>query len=308
MLSVFVIHRFVMSPNPFSNHKANIPSSAQPSHNIYAIGDVQGCDQTLARLIKQVEEDHIASGDSRPLSLWFAGDMVNRGPRSLATLRRIYQLRNSHHIQTVLGNHDMHTLKVAAGVGKNYADDTITDILHSPERDELLNWLRHQALAHVDQSFLMVHAGVYPQWRLEDVLRLANEVQQALRAQDQQTYLDFMRELYGETPLAWSETLTGMNRIRCIVNAFTRVRYCKLDQSFDFSSKSHVAPEGSMPWFNHPQRQTQDKTLVFGHWSAMGLVMQRNVIGLDTGCVWGGYLTAVRLADRHVIQVKTIDG
>jgi bis(5'-nucleosyl)-tetraphosphatase (symmetrical) len=293
--------------SPVSQIHSIKKSAAMTPHDavVYAIGDIQGCDQTLEKLLDQIFSLHQKSS---PIHLWFAGDLINRGPRSLATLRRLYQLNQEMNLRIVLGNHDLHTLKVAAGVGKNYPDDTIADILTAPDRDTLLNWLRHQPLVvqttYQGQDYLMLHAGVYPQWTVEDTLTFAQEIEQSIQSE---SWVDFMRDLYGNTPMAWDPNLKGMERARCIVNALTRSRFCHLDKSLDFSSKGNVAPNGSLPWFDHPDRQTQHHTVVFGHWSAMGLVLRPNLVGLDTGCVWGGKLTAVRLHDRFVIQLDNAE-
>lgn len=260
----------------------------------YVIGDVQGCH---ARLLALLERIHAASANAR---LVFVGDLVNRGPQSLATLRHIRQL--GEQATVLLGNHDLHLLAAAHGIRQAHLSDTLEEILRAPDRDELLDWLRRQPLAHAENGHLMVHAGVLPQWTAGQTGRLADEVQTVLRGPG---WLDFLRNMYGNTPAKWSDDLTGMDRLRCIVNALTRLRFCTADGSMEFTSKegSGSAPAGYYPWFDVPGRKTEDVTVVFGHWSALGLTLRPNLIGLDTGCVWGGKLTAVRLDDRALFQV-----
>lgn len=264
----------------------------------YAIGDLQGCHASLLALLARI--DAIDPG----AALWFTGDLVNRGPDSLQTLRTVRALGSRAHL--VLGNHDLHLLAIAHGIRSIHRSDTLADILAAPDRDELLDWLRRQRLAHFADGHLLVHAGVLPQWDAAQTLALAGEVEAALRGPD---WIELLRAMYGNTPHQWSDTLRGDERLRCIVNGLTRLRFCDADGNMDFSANGGLdsASAGYMPWFEVPTRRSADVTVVFGHWSALGLVMQPNLIGLDTGCVWGRELTAVRLEDRFVVQVACID-
>lgn len=263
----------------------------------YVIGDVQGCCDQLRELIANIDTvDPNAQ-------LLFAGDLINRGPKSLETLRLVRQLEGR--ARTVLGNHDLNLLAVAYGVRREHHSDTIADILQAPDREELLDWLRHQALAiEIDNDTILVHAGVLPQWTAAQTLNHAKEIEKILQNGD---YIGLLRDMYGNEPALWRDDLVGIDRQRCIINAFTRLRFCDQDGRMDFSIKegSGQAPAHLMPWFDVPQRQTQDHTILFGHWSMLGLVIRDKLISLDTGCVWGGQLTAIRLSDRHLIQVQS---
>lgn len=261
----------------------------------YAIGDIQGCAGRLDALLALID------AESPDASLIFLGDLVNRGPDSLGTLRKIRALGTRARV--VLGNHDLHLLAVAHGIRKPNRADTVTDILSAPDRDTLLDWLRHQALALREDNYLLVHAGVLPQWSAEQVLAVAHEVETRLRSED---WVDFLRDMYGNEPARWDDNLSGAARLRCIVNGLTRLRYCTADGEMDFITKESPGNPlpGYIPWFAVPNRQTTDVTMVFGHWSTLGLSLQPNVIGLDTGCVWGGKLTALRLQDRGLLQVS----
>jgi len=260
----------------------------------YAIGDLQGCHTSLLALLECIDA---AAPNS---TLWFTGDLVNRGPQSLATLRLVRSL--GARAQTVLGNHDLHLLAMAHGIQPPHHSDTIADILAAPDRDELLDWLRRRPLAHFADGHLLVHAGVLPQWSAQQTVALAQEVECVLRGPD---WVDFLREMYGNTPARWDDALRGSGRLRCVVNGLTRVRFCDADGSMEFASKEGLesAPPGFMPWFEVPQRRSEDVTVVFGHWSTLGLVLRPNLMALDTGCVWGRQLSAVRLEDRAVLQV-----
>jgi bis(5'-nucleosyl)-tetraphosphatase (symmetrical) len=280
------------------NHRIRKPDKAsfRPSINmsIYAIGDSQGCHSQVSELLQRIG---LESGDP---SFFFAGDLVNRGPQSLATLRAVRALGDT--AQVVLGNHDLHLLAVAHGIRKPRRSDTFNDILAAPDRDELLDWLRHRPMAYFQNRHLLVHAGVLPQWSLEQTLDLAREVESVLRGPH---WVGFLREMYGNTPAKWDDALQGADRLRCIVNALTRIRFCSADGIMEFATVEGLgaAPSGYLPWFDVPGRKTADLTVVFGHWSTLGLTIRPNLIGLDTGCVWGGKLTAVRLEDRAVFQV-----
>ena len=260
----------------------------------YAIGDSQGCHSPVVALLDRIRAD---SSDPK---LIFVGDLVNRGPNSLATLREIRALGDA--AQVVLGNHDLHLLAVAHGIRTAHRSDTLADILNAPDRDELLDWLRRQPLALLQNGYLMVHAGVLPQWSAQQTRDLAHEVETVLSGPN---WVDFLREMYGNAPARWDDALAGADRLRCIVNGLTRIRYCSSDGTMEFSSKEGAdgVPAGFLPWFDVPGRKTQGVTVVFGHWSTLGLTMRPNLIGLDTGCVWGGKLTAVRLDTRAVLQV-----
>ncbi|MEO6922088.1 MAG: symmetrical bis(5'-nucleosyl)-tetraphosphatase [Collimonas sp.] len=261
----------------------------------YAIGDLQGCYQSLVTLIDKIEA---ITPDARFI---FVGDLVNRGPQSLQTLRLIRSL--GERAQVVLGNHDLHLLAAAHGIRKLHRSDTLDEILNAPDREELLDWLRHRPLALLLQDHLFLHAGVLPQWSATKTMALAQEVTDMLQGP---RWVDFLREMYGNQPLRWDDALKGNERLRCIVNALTRLRFCNKDGTMELAAKESagISLPGYLPWFDAPQRQTADVTVVFGHWSTLGLVLRPNLIGLDTGCVWGGKLTAVRLADRALLQVS----
>lgn len=266
---------------------------------LYLIGDLQGCDEALGRLLKKI--DFSASRDT----LVLLGDLVNRGPDSLAVLRRLMAMESSVHC--LLGNHDLHLLALAHGVRKPHRSDTLDGILQAPDRAALLDWLRARPLALHMQGWLMVHAGVLPQWDVAQTLGLAGEVENTLRDAG---WGDFMHQLYGNQPTAWREDLTGADRLRVIVNALTRLRFCSADGVMEFETKDSAAaaPEGFMPWFKVPGRRTLGTPIAFGHWSTLkGSAEREGVLPLDTGCVWGGCLTAARLGPRgeaELIQVQ----
>jgi len=257
-----------------------------------AIGDLQGCDTPLGRLL-------IRAAPAPDEPLWFAGDLVNRGPDSLATLRRVRAL--GERAVTVLGNHDLHLLATACGAREPGRGDTLDAVLASPERTELLDWLRSRPLAYRQRDHLLVHAGVFPAWTAEQAVALAGEVERVLRGPD---WGDFLRVMYGDSPDRWDDALSGDRRLRAIVNALTRIRFVDADGRMDFTVKEGAgsAPAGLVPWFDAPGRRTAGHTVVFGHWSTLGLVLRPDLIALDTGCVWGGALTAVRLEGRAVFQ------
>lgn len=261
---------------------------------VYVIGDLQGCQLSLLRLLDLIH------ADSTDPQLIFVGDLVNRGPKSLETLRVIKNLGDR--AIALLGNHDLHLLAVAHGIRRSHSSDTVQEILNAPDRDEWLDWLRWRSLAHYQDGYLMVHAGVLPQWNVEQTLALSHEVEAKLRSSD---WIHFLTEMYGNQPAKWDESLTGNDRLRCIVNAMTRIRFCTADGTMELSNKEGATnpPHGHFPWFDVPGRRTVDIPIIFGHWSTLGLVMRPNLIGLDTGCVWGGKLSAVRLEDRKIFQV-----
>jgi bis(5'-nucleosyl)-tetraphosphatase (symmetrical) len=259
----------------------------------YAIGDVQGCYDQLRRLLDDIRFDPAAD------TLWFVGDIVNRGPRSLDTLRFVKSLGDT--AVAVLGNHDLHLLVVAAGSHRAHRGDTIDDILDAADRDELLDWLRSRKLMHAAQGYAMVHAGLLPQWSIDKALSLAREVEAALRGDH---YREFLAHMYGNTPNAWDEALTGYDRLRVIVNAMTRLRLCDSNGRMEFSHKEGLAdaPAGYFPWFEVPGRANAGTPIVCGHWAALGLVLAGDLLSIDSGCVWGRELTALRLEDRRIAQ------
>jgi bis(5'-nucleosyl)-tetraphosphatase (symmetrical) len=260
----------------------------------YAIGDIQGCFEPLQRLLDQIGFD---AGSDR---LWLVGDLVNRGPDSLATLRFVRSLGETAVV--VLGNHDLHMLAVAEGHEKLKRGDTLQDVLDAPDRDTLLDWLRQCPLMHFEDGWAMVHAGLLPAWNVSRALELAAEVEAALRAP---AYRSFLARMYGNHPERWSDTLGGYDRLRVIVNAMTRMRLCTAEGEMEFTHKGRPKdpPAGYLPWFDVPERRSRDTPLIFGHWSALGLVKRPNLFGLDTGCLWGRRLTALRLEDRRLFQV-----
>ena len=258
----------------------------------YAVGDVQGCLSSFEQLATQLPDAK---------RYIFVGDLVNRGLHSLATLRAVKARVERGQAISLLGNHDLHLLAVGAGARPLKKGDTLQEILDAPDRDDLLQWVRSQPLAHFEDGMLFVHAGVLPSWTVDQTLSLADEVHRSLAADGDNTFLN---EMYGDEPRRWSDYLSGNDRLRCVVNALTRVRLLTRDGTMNLKYKHNVAkaPPGEMPWFDHPKRATRDTLVVFGHWSAEGLVAHANVLGLDTGCVWGGKLTALRLHDRALFQ------
>jgi bis(5'-nucleosyl)-tetraphosphatase (symmetrical) len=260
----------------------------------YAIGDLQGCQASLLRLLDQLKFDPAAD------RLWFVGDLVNRGPDSLAALRFVKSL--GHAAISVLGNHDLHLLALAEGFGRRHKGDTLDAILNAPDRDELLTWLRRQKLAWREGDYLMVHAGVLPDWTLDDTMQRAAEAEAMLQGAH---YRNFFAQMYGNAPVAWDETLQGIERLRVIVNAFTRLRYCSLEGEMEFHHKGApgTQPPGWLPWFAVPGRKSAEAAVIIGHWSTLGLINRADLIALDTGCLWGGSLSAVRLEDRQVFAV-----
>ena len=261
---------------------------------IYAIGDLQGCYSSFQQLIDLINFDPSCD------ELWLVGDIVNRGSDSLSLLRYLKQAGDS--VQIVLGNHDLHLLMVSEGLARMSAGDTLQAILEAPDRDELLYWLRHQPLLHAEGDYVMVHAGLLPTWSVNQARHLATEVEKALR---QENFHEVFAHLYGNQPNIWDESLRGFERIRLIVNAMTRMRVCTAGGSIDFSYKGGEAhiPADHMPWFDVPNRASEHATIICGHWSALGLKVRENLIALDTGCLWGGSMTAIRLADRKIFQV-----
>lgn len=262
----------------------------------YAIGDIQGCYAALEILLKYI------NFNPNEDTLWFTGDLVNRGPQSLETLRFVKNLGPRHH--TVLGNHDLHLLAVADGAHAGSSDDTLASILEAPDREELLNWLCQQPLLYHDEklNYLMVHAGLASNWDLVTAKKLAKEVEAILRS-DRKS--DFFKHMYGNHPDHWSSDLTGMDRLRCITNYFTRARFCYPDGRLELRNKGKVEDASHLiPWFMVPNRANQDIKIIFGHWAALGGVTDTlNAYALDTGCIWGFSLTAMRLEDEKRFSV-----
>jgi bis(5'-nucleosyl)-tetraphosphatase (symmetrical) len=268
---------------------------------IIAIGDVQGCAAELQALLARIELD------APHAQYWFCGDLVNRGPGSLEALRMVRGLGGR--AVTVLGNHDLHLLGVACGVRKTRSGDTLDAILTAPDRDALLDWLRSRPLAHADAGWLLVHAGLLPQWSVPKALALAAEVHQELVAPDWATGITRM---FGKSAIRWDESLRGADRLRAVVNALTRMRFCSASGMLDLDCTDGPgnAPPGFMPWFDVPGRKSAGTPIAFGHWSALGLMQRDDLLALDTGCVWGGALTAVAITDpprnRRVWQVGAL--
>ena len=265
--------------------------------SIWMIGDVQGCSLELDELLS-----HPEIAEDEDAEFWFAGDLVNRGPQSLATLRRNIALEDRS--VAILGNHDLHLLSLAAGVRRPGKNDTLQEILDAPDAKEIIDWLRWRPLAHYAVGHLMVHAGVLAKWDVSKTLSLANEVQLALRGSNWQKMLE---KMYGDEPTQWNDAHSGGKRFRVIVNALTRMRMCTPKGQMMLPIKSapqHPRNAGLLPWFDVPDRATRDVTVVFGHWSTLGLMLRSDAICLDSGCIWGGELSAVRLQDRKLIQIK----
>jgi bis(5'-nucleosyl)-tetraphosphatase (symmetrical) len=262
----------------------------------YAIGDIQGCLDPFKRLLDQVSFDPQAD------QLWLVGDLVNRGPDSLALLRFVRGLGDA--VRTVLGNHDLFLLAAAEGIATVRQKDTIHDVLAAQDRTELIAWLRRQPLHHREGSFLMIHAGLLPQWTIDESVGFAREVEVVLAGPD---YRDFLHSLFhGSTP-QWDSSLTGMERLVSITRVLTRLRTCTpTGEMSGFSGPPDQAPAGYLPWFRTPNRRTADTAIICGHWAALGLHLEPNLLAIDSGCVWGKELTAVRLEDRHIFQVAGV--
>jgi len=262
----------------------------------YAIGDIQGSYNEFRRLLDLI---NFNAKDK----LWLVGDIVNRGPDSLLLLRFLKAMNDA--VVAVLGNHDLHLLVVAEGFAKAQPGDTLQGVLNAPDRDELLYWLRHQRLLHVSGDYVMVHAGLLPSWSVIQAANLAQEAESFLHNKDHEEFRKFCSHMYGNQPDQWSACLEGYERIRVIINAMTRMRICTYDGRMNFTFKGRVEdiPIDYLPWFDVPSRASKEATVICGHWSALSLQVKSNLIALDTGCVWGGSLTAIRLEDRRVFQV-----
>jgi len=266
---------------------------------VYAIGDLQGCLDELKALLSKV------GYNPQTDQLWFVGDLINRGSQSLATLRYVKSLPNT---VITLGNHDLSLLACAytdRPLGKN---DTTQEILDAADREELLTWLRQQKLFHRDKElgFSMVHAGLHPSWTRSQARVYAKEVQQVLRGED---YVEFFENMYGNEPAQWNEDLSGYDRLRVITNILTRMRYCDKHGELDLSLKGAPGKQSKskfMPWFDVKKRQSQKRKIIFGHWSTLGLVQRNNVYAIDTGCLWGGQLTALRI-DTEVPEITQVN-
>lgn len=265
---------------------------------VYAIGDLQGCLDQFQALLDKIDFD---PANDR---LWLAGDLVSRGPKSLETLRYVRSLGDA--VVAVLGNHDLNLLAVAEGKGRNNSKDRIEPVLNAPDRDELLTWLRYRPLLHYDQEvgYAMVHAGLAPQWTFGEALACALEVEACLRGSD---YVELLENMYGSEPDLWQPQLGGWERMRFSINCFTRLRYCNADGRLELGAKGAPGsqPPQLYPWFRVPGRANADTRIVFGHWSTLGVHIGDNVFGMDSGCVWGGHLSALSLDEsQRLIRVE----
>ena len=259
----------------------------------FVIGDIQGCFDELQELV-----DYI-SYDPKKDQLWFVGDLVNRGPKSLETLRWVMSLGNS--AVTVLGNHDLHLLALHAGVKEVKTTSSLYSTLHANDIDELVEWLRSQPLMLYNKQleFALVHAGLAPQWTVKNAMRYSEEVESALQSKN---YKDFLFNMYGDQPNQWDASLKDWDRLRAITNFMTRVRYCDDQGVISFSDKGPPGTQstGMKPWYEIATRKSQDTSVVFGHWSTLGYVNDYNVISTDTGCLWGGKLTAIKIEPKNL--------
>ncbi|MDH4097382.1 MAG: symmetrical bis(5'-nucleosyl)-tetraphosphatase [Nitrospira sp.] len=263
----------------------------------YAIGDIQGCFNSLRHLLDRVSfQPHVDR-------LWLVGDLVNRGPESLNVLRYIEQLGQA--VRVVIGNHDLFLLAVAEGIVPLRPKDTIQDVLAAPDRDELLAWLRQQPLHHREGEYFMIHAGLLPLWTIKEAIVYAQEVEAVLAGPD---YRVFLQQLFHRPTPQWSDNLRGWERLTCITRVLTRLRTCTPTGAMsNFSGPPEDTPTGFAPWFRVPDRRSTNATIITGHWAALGLRLEPNHLAIDSGCVWGRQLTAVRLEDRSVSQVECAD-
>jgi len=262
--------------------------------SIYAIGDIQGCYDELLALL-----DSIKFNDSSD-QLWFAGDLVNRGPKSLETLRFVKSLGKS--AISVLGNHDLHLIATSLKQRKPHKKDSLSPILEASDRDELLDWLRHRPLFHHNEQFCLLHAGLPPQWDFSQSKKMAASVEKILQGED---YMDFFKNMYSDKPEIWHKDLKKNEKARFIVNCFTRMRYCDANGKLDFHHKGPLGsqPKNLMPWFAVPGRKSTGMKIIFGHWSTLGFYQGHNCFAIDTGCLWGGKLTALKLG-RNVTKTS----
>jgi len=261
-----------------------------------AIGDIQGCFAELQELLRLIKFDH------KKDQLWFVGDLVNRGPKSLEVLRFVKSLPNPI---VVLGNHDLHLLTIFNKIDPLQINHTYHEILRAPDCQELIDWLRSRPFLHHDENlgYVMVHAGIYPNWTLEQAKSYAKEAEQILQSDN---YAEFLEHMYGNEPNIWHEDLTGIARFRFIISCFTRMRFSDEQGKLDLQETKGLdaTPVGFMPWFKVPKRKTKDYKIIFGHWAALqGKADTENIYALDTGCVWGGKLTALRLEDEQKFSV-----
>lgn len=256
---------------------------------IYAIGDIQGCYDDLLRLVDAIQFNEHTD------QLWFVGDLVNRGPKSLETLRFVKSLGEA--AITVLGNHDLHLLATACSIRAERKSDSLSQILEAPDRDELLHWLRHRPLFHYNDDFCLLHAGLPPQWDFAQAKEMAVLVETHLQSPD---YPQFLKQMYGNKPNLWSPKLKNYERLRFVVNCFTRMRYCDDKGRLDFthSGAPGSQPKNLQPWFKIPDRKNADLRIVFGHWSTLGYYSGHNTYCVDSGCLWGGQLTALHLGEN----------
>jgi bis(5'-nucleosyl)-tetraphosphatase (symmetrical) len=261
----------------------------------YVIGDIQGCFEALQQLLEKI------SFDRERDRLWLVGDLVNRGLHSAEVLRWARDLGDR--AVTVLGNHDLHLLAVAEGFAPAHHNDTLQDVLTASDRHELLEWLRRQHMVHYQHNWLVVHAGLLPQWTVQDAIRLGREVEAELHGPNYRHYLEHM---YGNQPDHWQDNLSGVGRLRVITNAMTRLRFCSPEGVMEFTHKGPPSkrPEGFLPWYEVPGRKSLGAHIAFGHWSAHGLDVTNDYCALDTGCLWGGHLSAMRIEDRALFQVS----
>jgi bis(5'-nucleosyl)-tetraphosphatase (symmetrical) len=265
----------------------------------YGIGDIQGCFDSLIRLLDKI------NFDSHRDTLWFTGDLVNRGPKSLEVLRFIKSLKNTH---IVLGNHDLYLLSIVyTGVNLD-PENSLQAVLNAPDKEELCAWLRNRSLLHHDSNlgYTLVHAGLPPQWNLNKAIACAQEVETVLRGKQ---YKDFLKNMYGNEPSQWNDSLVGWERLRFITNCLTRLRFCDIKGNLELTTKGiNATSDNYFPWFNLLNRRSRDLNILFGHWAALqGQTNQPNVYALDTGCVWGKCLTAMRLEDKVRISINCLD-
>jgi bis(5'-nucleosyl)-tetraphosphatase (symmetrical) len=264
----------------------------------YAIGDIQGCYRTLKKLLKKIDFDPESD------QLWLVGDLVNRGPSSLDVLRWAHE--HDGCVTAVLGNHDLHLLARAAGFRKKKNSDTLDDVLEAPDCEELIDWLRCRPVLHREDDFVLVHAGLLPAWTVDEAEELASELSDALAGDD---YLTALESIYAKGTTGWDDELEGADRLRALTAIFTRIRTCNENgvPKYGFTGAPEQAPSGLVPWYAVADRASADHTVVFGHWAAHGLRVKKGVVATDSGCVWGGELSAVRIPDLKTYAVSSRD-